>query len=480
MFWLCSFGAQALTAQTSRVIEGSGPYLTSDGGQTKVTDLESLLTITLPHGVKVSPSTNTSSRTNPIVLSTWRTLGDIKTIFPPSTTYLSLNDLVNRYHYWGDDDGDGGVTATGTLWLSLHDKNGDTVRLNDTLDACKAPYQLTIGLSSDGGSLTTQYGVPNRRVFSTTNDRETYYFSPNENCFFFVQSVRPNLLYGGTTGRQYRPQYAGPSNIWNPTKGFLTQSTRSSSYGQNFPTTGTNGVYFDLEMPAGVDGSQLSWTVNTSGRIRADVRWVRPSRSSSYDKWITDKSSYVTRVWLSGPVATYTQQQSANPSPLERPSLPQKFELVGRDGDGREVRYGFVLQKWFVSRGNKGYFWSDEMMSWCSRLGYRVARLRDLTNSKCGVDNTNFPCQNGIDGATPRSSGNYYMRHIGAGFFSEWGNMEFYHNSDFGYSFWLNESKASSLLFSWGIVILWDQSVGRPLPDGHIGYNIYSSICTTP
>ncbi|MWN06800.1 hypothetical protein, partial [Gilliamella sp. Pas-s95] len=411
LFWLCSFGAQALTAQTSRVIEGSAPYLTSDGGQTKVTDLESLFTITLPHGAKVSPSTNTSSRTNPIVLSTWRTLGDIKTIFPPSTTFLRLNDLVNRYHSWGDDDGDGqgtdGVTATGTLWLSLDDRNGNTVRLNDTLDACKAPYRVTIGLNPDGASLTTQYGVPNRRVFSTTNDREYYYFKPNASCSFFVQAARPNLLYGGTTGIDSvdNPRYAGPSNIWSPTKGFLTQSTRSSSYDQNFPTTGADGLYFDLEVPTGINASQLTWSVVTNGDITATVTSV-----TANDYWIpsVDRGKVVARVKLSGPRADSSQLRSANPSPLTRPTLPQRFELVGRDSDGNEGRYGFVLKQWFVNRGITPGNRSN-ISTWCSRLGYRLTRVRDLTNAVCSGENSGSWCQGSV-GATPSSSNNTYMR----------------------------------------------------------------------
>ncbi|MWN32978.1 hypothetical protein GQ596_11070, partial [Gilliamella sp. Pra-s60] len=61
-----------------------------------------------------------------------------------------------------------------------------------------------------------------------------YYINPNNlsaSCYF-VQSVRPNLLYGGTTGiiSNDLPYFAGPSNIWNPSKGFLTQSTSPSSY----------------------------------------------------------------------------------------------------------------------------------------------------------------------------------------------------------------------------------------------------------
>ncbi|MWN32966.1 MULTISPECIES: hypothetical protein, partial [unclassified Gilliamella] len=138
------------------------------------------------------------------------------------------------------------------------------------------------------------------------------------------------------------------ANIWNPSKGFLVQSTSPSSYDRNFPTTGLDGLYFDLDI-GGIDGSQLSWTVNTSGSIRATVSWTRP-RSGTFtnprentvqaDEWIRDKSKNVARVTLHGPRASSSQISSSRPSSLTRPSLPQTFELVGRGSNGNEVRYG--------------------------------------------------------------------------------------------------------------------------------------------
>ncbi|KDN09266.1 hypothetical protein GAPWKB30_2130 [Gilliamella apicola] len=135
-----------------------------------------------------------------------------------------------------------------------------------------------------------------------------------------ICSVRPNLLYGGTSGivSYDGPRFAGPSNIWSPTKGFLTQSTNPSSYDRNFPTTGADGLYFDL-LIAGVDASQLSWTVNTSGSLNATVSWRLPSQGYYEDTWITDKSKNVTRVTLHGPRASSGQINSSNPSSLTRP-----------------------------------------------------------------------------------------------------------------------------------------------------------------
>ncbi|WP_167349281.1 hypothetical protein, partial [Gilliamella bombicola] len=67
----------ALTAYTSRVIQGSAPYLTFDGGRTKATTTDTLLAIELPDGRTITPSTNTSSSTNPIRLVNGSTFNDI-------------------------------------------------------------------------------------------------------------------------------------------------------------------------------------------------------------------------------------------------------------------------------------------------------------------------------------------------------------------------------------------------------------------
>ncbi|WP_065560070.1 hypothetical protein [Gilliamella sp. Gris1-4] len=374
------------------------------------------MAIELPDGRRITQSTNTSSVTNPIRLPSGNyTFNDIHTVLPSGATSISLNSLISQGK-WGDDDGDGqgtnGVTATGSISLAIKDKNGSTVNRSDTLDICKAPYKVT--LDSTGGSLTTQYGVPNSSRFY--GGTAVYYITlPSQPV---ICSVRPNLNFGSTSS-------AGPSNIWSPTKGFLVQSTNPSSYSRNFPTTGADGLYFDLDI-GGIDASQLSWAVNTSGSLGITVSWRLPNQG---DIWITDKSKNVTRVTLTGPRASSSQISSSNPGSLTRPSLPQTFELVGRDSNGNEVRYGFVLRQWFVNRGSVKKDYSDQL-AWCNRLGYRMPRVRDLTNS-------NYDYL----GAAPRSSVNAYMRHIGAGFFTEWGSMGGYADAGFvGGLYWTSDA----------------------------------------
>ncbi|NUF27568.1 hypothetical protein [Gilliamella sp. ESL0254] len=464
-----SQGSVALTAHTSRVIEGSAPYLTFDGGRTKATTTDDLLTITLSDGTRVTPSTNTSSAQNPIRLPNVRdTLGDIGMLVPSSTNSVSLNDLVNRYHYWGDDDGDGqganSVTATGSLSVLFYDKDSNTVSRSDTLDFCKAPYRVV--LVSGSGSIETQYGVPNISNFN--GQRVTYYISPYNNvgvCF-----VRPSLYYGGTgdlvsVASRDEPHFAGPASVWNPKKGFLVQSTNPLSYGRNFPTTGADGLYFDLLL-GGIEARQVTWSSVSHGGITARAYPANPQNN-----WIHERTS-VTRIELHGPHAGVSLRESSNPSPLTPlPSLPQTFELEGRDSSGRVVvKYGFVLKQWFVNRGNKLDTPSNHL-SWCRSLGYRLSRVRDLTNAGCYRIHPTYSCVGAV-GAYPRSGNGYYDRQIGAGLFSEWGDVRGYSTAGFGgMNHWTSDvgSNGPFSVYSHTGSIL---SKGSPWGD--------YAVCTTP
>ncbi|MCX8676007.1 hypothetical protein J3U16_11980, partial [Gilliamella sp. B3023] len=224
------FSGHALTSQTTRnAIQGSAPYLTFDGGRTRAVDANGLLGITLSNGANYTPSTNPSSSSAPISLPVvGQSFADIRMFVPTDTNSVDLSTLIGPpNNYWGDDDGDSGVSATGRLSLSIVDKRGQSVSRNSVLTICKAPYRIK--LSSTDGTLSTRYGFPNRSTFSASN--VTYYVNPKASpvvCF-----ARPDMYY--STG-----QYAGPASMWDPDNGFIPQSTGPSSYGRNFPTTGAN------------------------------------------------------------------------------------------------------------------------------------------------------------------------------------------------------------------------------------------------
>ncbi|MWN06788.1 hypothetical protein GQ598_10680 [Gilliamella sp. Pas-s95] len=451
-----SLRSQALSVYTSKIIEGTAPYLTIDNGRTKVTTTEDLLGITLSNGTKITSSTNLSSASNPIVLpNKGETLSDISMLVPPSTNSITLDTLIGApYNYWGDDDGDGqganGVTATGILSVTFTDKSDRAVNRSDTLDICSAPYKVT--LSTTGGSLTTQYGVPNSSNFSSNS--VTYYISPNSSSScYFVEYVRPNLKYGEDNikidGNYYN--FAGPLNIWNPNKGFLVQSTDPSFYDLNFPTTGSDGLYFDLDMGE-KDTSQLTWASVTHDGITASM--------------VTSPISGMTRVTLTGPRASDSQIKARNPSPLSVPNLPQTFELEGRDSSGTVVaKYGFKLKQWFVNRGDR-VTGVNGHTAWCNGLGYRLVQVSDLTNAV----RKSSPS---ISGAMPSSDGNNYQRLIGAGFFTEWGYMQDYIDADFRYDFYVTSVPKGSNQFNVGAARGYIHSVSP-------GGSDRGGLCVTP
>jgi hypothetical protein len=430
-----AFSSQALTAKTTRnAINGSAPYLTFDGGRTRATNVNELLAITLPDGTRITPSTTPS---NPIQLpNASDNLADIVMLVPVGADSIELNTLIGPpNNYWADDDGDGvgsgGITATGNLTLSIVDKEGKAVDRRDRLDICSAPYKVT--LESSGGRLSTLYGVPKHSDFSQSS--ATYYINPK--ALSVVCFARPNLQFGSALDAS---EYHGPSNIWNPDKGFLVQSTLASDYHKNFPTTGAHNLYFDLDI-GGVNANQLSWSPVTHSGI---IATMKPNSSGTS-----------VRVTLTGPHATPAQWDSPSPGNIPRPALPATFELVGRDSRGNAViKYGFELKQWFVNRGGNISPASNQE-SWCNSIGYSMPRVRDLTNA-VRTDASPPPV-----GASPSSSGNHYMRHIDAGFFSEWGNIYDYTGASFaGYYYWMSDA-TGSMLFA---VYSYDGSIGRGSP----------------
>ncbi|MCX8663770.1 hypothetical protein, partial [Gilliamella sp. B2911] len=370
-----------------------------------------------------TPSNNSSS-TTPITLPVeGQSFADIRMLVPTDTDSVSLSTLIGPpNNYWGDDDGDSGVTATGRLSLSIVDKYNQAVSRSTVPTICKAPYRVT--LSSTDGTLSTRYGFPNRSTFSARS--ETYYINPKASpavCF-----ARPNLMFGKRGDDRDNPyfDFTGPASMWDPNKGFLTQKTDPLYYGQNFPTTGANGLYFDL-LIGGVS-QPLSWSPVSLGGIT--VTMSNPTATS-------------VRVTLTGPHATESQHSSSYPGRISKPTLPQTFELVGRDTNGTPVvKYGFTLKQWFVHRGSKRDYYSSTL-SWCNSLGYRLVKVKDLTNASCPSNDSR--CRGSV-GATPSSPGEYYMRHIDSGFSSEWGKLANY--SGFGFNsiwwFWTSDPDAGS------------------------------------
>jgi hypothetical protein len=449
-----SFDSQALSATTTNTIQGSAPYLTFNNGKTKVINTEDLLAITLSDGTTITPITNTSA-TNPIVLPrVGETLADVGMLVPSTTDTIELKALIDApYYYWGDDDGDGqevnGVTAMGSLTVNITDKNNRVVGRDDTLDIARSPYKVV--LSNTNSSLSTQYGVPDRSTFNAGT--VTYYIIPKSSPA--VLYAKPNLRLGGNNEPGFNGwKFAGPANIWQPNRGFLPQSIIPTSYNLNFPTTGANGLYFDLDIS---EGTQLTWPSITHEGITAIMT---PNANGTR-----------VRVLLTGPVATNDQIKEANPARIYTPALPKTFELVGYDSSGAAViKYGFVLQKWFVSRGERSAT-NIETENWCTSLGYRLPQAKDFTNAVCSGANETMFCRS-LVGATPASSGHHYQRQIGAGFFSEWGDIIHYKGAGIANAwFWTSDPYGG-----WRFRI--DSTAGSA--DGDYPYNHNNGLCIYP
>ncbi|MWP63000.1 hypothetical protein [Gilliamella sp. Pas-s25] len=230
--------------------------------------------------------------------------------------------------------------------------------------------------------------------------------------------------------------------IWDPDYGALVQSTNPASYALNFPTTGADRLYFYLLMVGEVD--ELIWESSPhEGIITILLERVTKIRCLEIEfdvcRGINRSMSFL-KVTLKGPEAN-SQKQNPYPSRIAVPRLPQTFEIIGRDSGGNEViKYGFVLQKWFVIRDDYKYVpgkgWGgtfQEQEAWCPSLGYRLTQVKDLTNAVCidrgdGKDSTNpyFECPGSKFGALPSSPYNGVQRRIGAGFVTEWGWPVYY------------------------------------------------------
>ena len=386
--------------------------------------------ISLSDGRKFDGRSNNSDFT-PIVLPVaGQSFEDIDMVVPKNADSIELSSLIGEpYNYWVDDDGDGqgndGITATGSIKLSIVDRTGQPVARNEVLDICKAPYILK--LSNTDITLKTRYGIPNER-FIHAYVGVRFYINPKVESQQQICVAKPNMRWGGEPDNiLFYKDFLGPASMWNPNMGFLTQSFTPSSYDLNFPTTGANNLSFDLDIGGilhipPVNG--IEWEVITSGDIKATITKSSKSRTSA-------------TVTLTGPAITdNSQKDTNNPSPIGIPSLPQAFEIVGKIKEyGREtgvvVKYGFVLKQWFVNRQKRFYTYRDTS-TWCTKVGYRMPTVKDLTNATCQGWNLGNPyyCEGSV-GATPSSASNNYTRHIGAGFFSEWGMMQDYPRGDF-------------------------------------------------
>ncbi|RKS87209.1 hypothetical protein DES39_0428 [Orbus hercynius] len=325
-----------------------------------------------------------------------------------------------------DSDGDNvnpiSITETqnGSVSVAWYDKATNTAltstQLNQTF--CQLSY---LGISPyikvfGSVNLNTQYGDPHKQVYP-----DNILSLPTPERAFPI-NIDPQLCSAMPDRNSMTVGVAGPASEWDPIIGFLPQSD-----GNNFPTTGLNSLYFDLVI-AGVAADDLTWPSSmTSGNITVNLT-VSPT---------------MVRVKLSGPTAN-TNLQGAKADAFVGPA---SFVIEGKDQQGNVIiQYSFTIKKWFVNRSSPYYITSQR--TWCNALSgsnYSLATVRDLTNSSVGpAAPSGFPL--------PLSSRNVYMRKIGAGLSTEWGNLGNYPDATMSYiGYWTNDANTSGGFYGVGV-----------------------------
>ena len=418
----------ALNASTVNVINGSAPYLTNDGGMTKADSTESLLGITLSDGTVINASNDESSLVTPIELpSQDDTYASIQTIVPlpaaGNNSYPRMNiiDLLKApYNYFGDDDGDGYddvtgeviATASGDIGVKWENINGidvtDTVKNNaySKFIECDSPYKLT--LTASNVELNTLYGEPNKSSFM--GGSHNYYINPKVEPH--VCYAQPSPLYDdGTTGVGMFFDGSGWDSAiisWNyrgyPSKGFKINGARnsgnydgeSSIYKNNFPSTGSNGLYFYLLLAgispeavitangsniSAVEGGNVSLSLSTGitlwdhrSGVLDDFSTMFPYLSPLYG--VPQKGLKIT---LNGPRATSNDKSFS----------PSTFRLYADSGKNK-ILYEFKLMRWYIPTDivyqnviteENVPMYQAKGQEECRRLGkgYRLTEMYDLT-----------------------------------------------------------------------------------------------------
>ncbi|OCG13872.1 hypothetical protein A9G24_07130 [Gilliamella sp. App6-5] len=437
---IVSTKAIALSATTTNIIQGSAPYLSMDGGVTKAMSEEGLLGIKFPDGsVYIAPGANTdlypdakvdnSSFNTPITLpSEAKTFADIQTLVPlaGNSHYprIDLNNLIGEpYNYWGDADGDGNASATGSLTVAW--KNADNKDItaeiktnpNKLLTACDMPYQLTI--TATNGHLSTEYGVPQTSTFNDIS--HTYYLGVKADkpsaCYAY-----PNSKYDG----RFSDIMDGPN--WVAFAGFKVNDADKPS--DNFPTTGADNLHFFLLL-SGITAEQII-AANGATVSAESGHGVTLSLSADEVNWNDVYNENDRERWNARPI----ELRSGLKIKLKGPTLdskdkrfsPSVFKLYA-DNSHTHLLYSFKIERWYINnpptiKENEEVVYNsmthEQAIQFCQGLDshYRLPDVNDYTNSDYaggGIPGMDYYYQRRLS----FKRGNRWV----GGLFNEWGNM---------------------------------------------------------
>ncbi|WP_294884366.1 hypothetical protein [uncultured Gilliamella sp.] len=538
-----AYGLNVINITTSNAIQGHEPYFTIDNGASKLDKFDDFFWITLSDGTTIQASQDTSSFNNPIELPLdMETFASIKTFVPLSSAgnasypKLDMAELLKTpYSYFGDDDGDGydntgEITATATGNLSLKWESpypGQSTfyditpivqqNINALMNNCNGPYKLTITASDT--TLITPYGDPQQNTIPSSS--HSYYIKPNKllatTCY-----AQPSLVYhnqilpsGGydVSGKLWDEGYSsndgGITRI--PGRGYkVINASNSGDYNganqvfkNNFPSTGSHGLYFYLIF-GGVDPQTVLNANGPTVNAEEGGNVTLSLSAGSTEKWEYFGGSFgiiepALKVKLNGP------RYDSNDK-LFRPST---FKIY-LDRGKTKLLYEFRLMRWYIPQPVVNYAKSTSSFSeviaaqnkakeYCSNFGfgYRLAEVNDYVNT--------LTPKNGWNIGIPNRSGTWYSRQLSyrdngqwiGGINSEWGCMvndwnattqyslqcSGYSGSDWDSYYYLTASQASNATVSAnnGKPIINHLNFGIPLVYDFNQYgDIYRIACVTP
>ena len=437
----------ALSSFTTESIKGSAPYLTLDDGVNKITSTEELLAIKLPNGTVITPQNDVSSISNPIELpDKTNTYASVQTIVPLPISgnnqfpIINMTDLLaTPYNYFADDDGDGfddsdliTATATGDIKIKWEARNPAVADINaknafiditskvkshpDTIvDLCDGVHKITI--SASDSELTTPYGDPNTNHFQEGS--HSYYLTPKLDpkvCY-----AQPNLYPDNASlgGRDYEID----GILWDaaqvesvhdygdyrgyPSKGIkVLRATNSGNYQgetsitkNNFPTTGSHGLYFYLlfggitpEAVLAANGSTVQSIEGGNVSLSLSVSKTTEWEHSGHGPYPYGLAEPAIKITLIGPRFNSTDKNFR----------PMTFRLYA-DSNKSTLIYEFKLMRWFIanpeiifnnenensrpiSSNDEALNYQAKARDYCKSLGsgYRLPDVNDFSNTNPG------------------------------------------------------------------------------------------------
>lgn len=470
----------ALSSVSVGKVRGSLPYITFDGGQTKVTKLSSLLIMRTPDGRTFVPENDvtiifpnsiidSSNPRNPIEVPDGTRWQDIGTFVPLGSgqaydSAISINDLLWSRSLWYDVDGDNNYYGTGYMALKWQDSSGADIsnfvktHQDWQLDPCDSPYRLTITVTNS--DFSTQYGIP-REVKGNVGSSHTYYLRPKITTPYVCYARPPDVSNDSTSGSGL-PDLNG--SAWVAGKGFKPQDIYYPP--KNFPTIGGKNLSFDLII-AGLTAQQVLEGYGDGiiyGVNFEDNNPPKDGRENLNTKSDDNKVDFSVRTFNLMAKLSIAPNQDINTGNKLRITIWANSGIVivpvitrGSafyiDYKATNTRlYSFKIKKWFVvaDRTCEEFYTPVDVNAPMTHTYFHDPAISDLTNANGFTWNGGIPgrninnyrreitsyssyvFENHRKGWKPREY--WGVNLINGGLFSEWGNItEATHpNSDFG------------------------------------------------